>query len=226
VVSLTLALSLIGLALVDSLNPSLFAAQFYLLTTPRPAARVASYIAGVLVVMIAGGLLILGGMRSVVIAFLESISQSAMYGAGFAVGVALAAFGWWFRGRTPSTAEARQPRSLRVEHTFLLGMAVMLNEITTALPYFAAIERIAQAQLATLANVLWLLLYNLIFSAPLWAFLLLFLRYRQRFTEGIERINRSITRWMPRAIGYASLAFGLLLMADSAVFWGTGRGLF
>jgi len=56
--------ALVGIAVVDSLNPSLFMGQFFLLTQPRPVPRSLQYIAGILTVNGMGGLLILAGIRA------------------------------------------------------------------------------------------------------------------------------------------------------------------
>lgn len=206
-VSLPLIAALVGIAAVDSLNPSLFVAQFYLLTTPNPIPRIASYIAGVLAANFAGGLLILAGFRSVAGRLLDAVPAGVLDGTLLVAGLALVAFGLWYRAPA-ADMPARKPSSLRPLATFGLGMAVMLNELTTALPYFVAIERITQTGLDTAGALLALGLYNLVFALPLLAFLLLLIRYRQRFTAQLERIGRALRTWTPRAVKYGSLAFG------------------
>jgi cytochrome c biogenesis protein CcdA len=220
-----LLLSLLGIAIVDSLNPALFVAQFYLLTTPRPVPRILSYIAGVLVVNFGGGLLILGGMRQVVANILSGVSPVVLHGAQFVLGLGLVLFGLWFTAR-PAETEAKQPRSLRPLHTFALGMVVMLNEITTALPYFIAIERIAGAGLDLFGNLLALLLYNAVFALPLFAFLILLVLFRQRFAAQLGRVTRAVQVWTPRVVKYGSLALGAFLVINGAASLASGAGLF
>lgn len=212
----TLVLQLIGIALLDSLNPSLFVAQFYLLTTPRPVPRILSYIAGVMLVNVAGGALILSGMRRLISTTLQQISTTSLFSIQLAIGVAILLFGLWFKATSRGGGEAKKPRSLRPIHTFVLGIVVMLNEITTALPYFIAIERITQAQLSTIGNSIALLIYNVIFSAPLFGFLALLVVLRQRLAATLDRINAAITRWTPRVVKYGSIGLGLLLAVDAA----------
>ena len=223
--TVALRLSLLGIAIVDSLNPALFVAQFYLLTTPRPVPRILSYIAGVLVVNFGGGLLILGGMRQVVANLLSGTSPTILHGAQFLLGLGLVLFGLWYTAR-PAESEAKQPRSLRPLHTFALGMVVMLNEITTALPYFVAIERIAQAGLDLFGNLLSLLLYNAVFALPLFAFLVLLVVFRERFAAQLEQVTRAVQTWTPRVVKYGSLAFGGFLALNGAAYLASGAGLF
>ena len=224
--SLALTASLVGIALFDSLNPSLFLAQFYLIATPQPVPRLVSYIAGVLLVNFAGGLLLLNGVQALVGAFLQSLGGEVLYGAQLVLGLALLLFGAKVKAAIEVGGEPKKPRSLRPAHTFLLGMAVMLNEITTALPYFIAVEQISRAQLSVPGDLFALLLYNLVFALPLVGFLLLFVVYRQRFAEQLERISREVQVWTPRVVKYGSVAFGAVLVVNSAAFLLGGVALF
>lgn len=221
----TLLLSLIGIAFLDSLNPSLFVAQFYLLTTPQPVPRILSYIAGVLVVNFGGGVLLLGGVGRFVADLLDALSGDVLHGLQLALGLALVLFGLYFRA-SAAGGEARKPRSLRPLHTFALGAAVMLNEITTALPYFVAIERIAQARLDLLGNLLALGIYNVIFAVPLLAFLLLLVLFRQRFAAQLARVSQAVQVWTPRVVKYGALLFGAGLALNAAAALLSGTALF
>lgn len=224
--TITLALALIGIALFDSINPSLFIAQFYLLSTPRPVPRVLAYIAGILLVNFLGGALLLGGMRAVLVSLLTTLDPNVLYGVELLLGFALIGFALWMRVGTKTNAEPKIPRSMHLGHAFLLGIVVMGNELTTALPYFFALERMAQAQLALLPTIFGLLLYNGVFAIPLFAFLGIFLAARQRFADRIATINAGITYWMPRIIRYGSLIFGGLLALDAVAYFIAGEALF
>lgn len=214
--SAALLAAVVGIALLDSLNPSLFVAQFYLLTTPQPVPRILSYIAGVVVANLAGGLLVLAGLRRFLGGVLGAVPAGVVHGVLLAVGLAILAFGLWYRAAPAPDAEVRTPRSLTPVSTFALGLVVMLNELTTALPYFVAIERIAQAGLGALGNVLALGVYNLVFAAPLLAFLGLFVLFRERFTGRLHRVNAWLRRWVPRIVKYGSVAFGGALAVYAA----------
>jgi len=218
-----LILTLTGIAALDSLNPALFVAQLYLLTTPQPTARVLTYIVGVLAVNLSGGVLLLGGARAIVGDALEALSGDTLRAITFAAGVAILAFGLSMRA-TPA-GEAKQPRSLRPIHGFALGAAVMLNEITTALPYFVAVERVAQAGLGLAGNAVALVIYNLVFAAPLLGFLLLFLALRARAAAPLARISAITQRWVPRAVKYGSIAFGAALALDALAYFASGTGI-
>jgi cytochrome c biogenesis protein CcdA len=213
-----LVVSLVGIAALDSLNPSLFIAQFFLFTTPQPVRRLFSYIAGILVVNFFGGVLILAGMRTLVTTLLIGLDNTVVHALQWVVGLALVAFGLWFNTEGRADA-AHKPRSLGLAHAFLLGMVVMLNEITTALPYFVAIERISEARLSLGGKLAALLLYNLVFSLPLFAFVGLFVRLRGYFTAQLARITAWIQVWMPRLVKVTALVFGVILLVNASLYF-------
>jgi cytochrome c biogenesis protein CcdA len=216
--------SLVGIAFFDSLNPSLFVAQFYLLTTLRPVPRILSYIAGVLTVNFWGGVLLAAGLGAVFTAWFNTIPPSVIYSGIVILGVGLVGFGLWSR-LEPAEPTLHKPRSLGLLHTYLLGVVVMLNELTTALPYFVAIERVVQAELSTLHSLLVLALYNLVFGLPLFVFVVLFVIYGRRFTSQLAGISGWLQRWLPRLIKIGALLLGGVLVVEGAAYFLLGRGL-
>ena len=102
----------------------------------------------------------------------------------------------------------------------------MLNEVTTALPYFFAVERISRAALPVWGDLLALGLYNLVFALPLFGFLGLFLAYRKRFSAQLERISGGVQLWTLRLVKYGSVAVGALLALNAGAYFVVGRGLF
>jgi cytochrome c biogenesis protein CcdA len=218
-----------GLAIFDSLNPSLFIAQFFLLTTPSPTKRVIAYIAGIYTVYFLGGLLIIGGARTLILSLVSGFTPTHLYLIQLAVGLLLLGFAIYLFVKPQGAAmnaDAKKPRSLHPIHSFVLGSVVIFNELTTALPYFVAIERIVDAQLTALEIVLVLAIYNLIFVVPLFIFLWLFLRSRERFTHQIEGFNRGLNKWLPRILRYGCLILGVIAAADAVVFLTRGAPLF
>lgn len=220
----TLLLSIAGIGLLDSINPSLFIAQLYLLTTERPVPRVLSYIAGGVLTYFIGGIVILTGARAIIADWLAQSSPTLLYGLQLAAGLLILGFGLWLKTEA-QPPEVRKPRSLTLTASFVLGIVVIGNEVTTALPYFVALEQIAQANMALPQNLLALLLYNVVFSLPMVAFLLIFLLFRQQWTGIIERINHAIQHWMPRITKWLAIVFGAALVLNAAVFLLTGTAM-
>ncbi|MBC8098764.1 MAG: GAP family protein [Armatimonadetes bacterium] len=220
--TLTLLGTLIGIAVFDSLNPSLFLAQFYLLTTPQPEKRILSYILGVLVANFMFGVIVLAGLGAVASALFQQIPLDWVNVMQGLLGIGAVVFGVRYQA-TPQIGDVtRKPRTLGVAYAFAFGILVMVNELTTALPYLVALERMTTAGLPPLSNLMTLLLYNSVFSLPLFGFLALFMRYGSRFTVQIDRITRWVQVWTPRLLKYGTLGFGLLLLVSSARYFLSG----
>jgi hypothetical protein len=213
----SLALTLMAIGFLDSINPSLFIGQFFLLTTPKPTPRIITYILGILVVNFFGGLLVLLGLSSLIQQFVSSISTQLLYGAQLVLGIALFIFGLRYAA-TPLSNDTPLVRSLTPIGTFIFGMVVMVNELTTALPYFVAIERIADARLDFGGNILSLVLYNLVFALPLFGFLGALIFLRKRFTDHLTAVITFVNTWTPRILKYAAIIFGIILVIN-ALTW-------
>jgi cytochrome c biogenesis protein CcdA len=221
--------AVVGIALLDSLNPSLFLGQFYLMTTANPVRRIWSYIGGLLAVNFLGGVLFLGGFTLFLAQMFRPLSPDLINTLLLMAGIALVGFGAWLRITDAPAFKTATPSSMQnsgILASFGLGALIMLNELTTALPYLAAIERIAAAGLSWTGNLLVLALYNLIFGLPLLLFLGLFMRLRQRFTAQIERISAAVHLWTLRIFKYGSLAAGALLIAWALLYFWDGCRLF
>lgn len=208
--TLSLIVSLFIAALLDSFNPSLFVAQFYLLTTPRPTPRILTYIAGIVAAYFVGGWLLLNGAQTLMNNWLRSLDGIVGVVLQIGIGIALILFGLLYRG--DGSDDAPQPKSLHIGYTFLFGMVVVFNEIPTALPYFVALERLGAAHLSIVENAVLLFLYNLIFVIPLLLFLGLFIALRERFTENVTAITTFMQKWTPRLLKAAALIVGTLLV--------------
>jgi len=68
-----LFIAVLGLALLDSLNPMLFADELYVLRGAHPERRAFAFIAGVFVMMVVGGLLLAGGLTRWVAAYFSRL---------------------------------------------------------------------------------------------------------------------------------------------------------
>lgn len=223
--STALLLSVAGLGLLDSINPSLFIAQFVLLATPKPTVRVIAYILGGVLAYFVGGVLILSGFNLILQQLLTRIEPSIGYALVLVLGVVLLVFGLRVKA-APQPDAAPVPLSLAPIHTFFLGIVLIGSEVTTALPYFAALERIAQAELGLLASVVVLGVYNFIFSLPMFGFLGAFLVLRHRVLPYLERIGATLMRWSARLVKWGSLLGGAALIAHGGWYFLTGRPLF
>jgi cytochrome c biogenesis protein CcdA len=131
------------------------------------------------------------------------------------LGIALLYVGWTLNSSSNAHQPLKnKPNSLQPIHTFFLGMSVTLLEAPTALPYIAAIERIAQAKLS-LSDLTGLLsIYNLVFVMPLIGLLGIYIAFQSRSTELLKRINQAITTWSPKILRVLLLITGTFLLVN------------
>ncbi|MDZ4769871.1 MAG: GAP family protein [Chloroflexota bacterium] len=210
--TLSLVGGILGIAVVDSLNPSLFLGQMLLFTTRRPLPRLMAYMVGLLVVNFIAGILLVLGIGATITDFIASIDPAVLLSLQIAFGAALLIFGLRFKPQ-PIAVDDRQP-PVNLWKAFLFGVVVMVNEMTTAIPLVIAAERIAGASLSLAATVLLLIMYNLIFALPLLGFIGAYLSLRERFTARIDAINRGVQMWMPRLTRWFALGIGAVLVVQ------------
>ena len=143
----TLLFSLVAIAALDSLNPTAITLQIYLLSTPKSIARSISFILGVFLTYWITGFLAILGLRTLVISMISnanvSFPEPYIYISQMLIGLALLIAGFSFKS-SDQAASTKRPKNLTLGRTFLLGMAVTIFDFPTALPYFAAIEQIAE----------------------------------------------------------------------------------
>jgi cytochrome c biogenesis protein CcdA len=159
--------AIVGLAVVDSINPSALLATIALLLRGRSARPlVAVYLVAVLVTYLAIGLALTLGLGLTPRAVLQS---DATYLAQGVLGAAMLAYAVAAPGRRREPGRAvprRLPAARRPLAVFALGVAVTVLELPTALPYLGAVGAITRAELAVAEWLPLLLLYNLIFVLP------------------------------------------------------------
>ena len=211
--------SLIAIAALDSLNPSAIALQVYLLGTTKPIPRSLAFVIGIFLAYWTSGLLAVLGLNQFIQTVIAnsgfSLSTPLLYTIQLLIGIILLVVGIMLR--IPAQTEpVKTPTKLTLARTFLLGMSVTVLELPTALPYFAAIEQIARADLDLLSIASILALYNLIFVLPPIALVVLYLLFhRQSFVLSLlQRINRSIAIYSPHILRFVLLGLGIFLIAD------------
>jgi hypothetical protein len=92
-----LFIAVLGLALLDSLNPMLFAGELYVLRGAHPERRAFAFIAGVFVVMVVGGVLLAGGLTQWVATYFSRLPDGVWLQAQVALGLGLVLFGLSYR---------------------------------------------------------------------------------------------------------------------------------
>jgi cytochrome c biogenesis protein CcdA len=205
---------LLVIAVIDSLNPTATALQVYLLTTPKPVARSLAFITGILLANWTVGLCGTLGLTSF-IQWVFTTQREWIASMQFLLGMALFYTGCTLKAAPNAQPSFKhQPKTLQPRSTFLLGLSVTLLEAPTALPYLAAIERLARTKLSLLDLAGLLALYNLVFVLPLMGLLSLYLAFQSRSAKILQRLNQAMTKWSPKILRVLLLAIGSLLFVN------------
>ena len=208
----------VSIAAVDSLNPSTLLPAAVLALGERPLRPVALFAAGVFTMSTLGGIALLFVGRTIV-ARIAHPSAHTRHLAELVIGIALVVAGvvlWTLRhhvGRQLRGASSRGSDG----SSFGLGAGIMGVELPTAFPYFAAIlatlEGVHGAALQTLVVVV----YNLVFVAPLLAILILVAVAGQRGARLLAKPSQLVQRWAPIVVPIGLASIGVVLIALGAV---------
>ncbi|MBV8079409.1 MAG: GAP family protein [Actinobacteria bacterium] len=213
---LALALLVLSIGIADSVNPSTVAPALYLALGRDAVRSVVAFTAGVFVVYFAGGVVLTLGPGSAIPqpgAHLKHLIELALGGLTFVFACAVLL--------TRSRIAARLGQEVeRVDRSsFLLGATIMVFELPTALPYFAAIAAIVASGRGALTQVLLLALFNVAFVVPLVGIALLRARAGVRGRARLEALRASLVRRAPVVLP------ALLFLISAALFAVGGIGL-
>ena len=216
--------AIVGLAVVDSVNPSALLATIALLLRGRPARPlVAVYLVAVLVTYLAIGLALTLGLGLTPRAVLQS---DATYLAQGVLGAAMLAYAVAAPGRRREPGRAaprRLPAARRPLAVFALGVAVTVLELPTALPYLGAVGAITRAELAVAEWLPLLLLYNLIFVLPPLALLAGHLALGDRADPLLGRLRDRLGGAAREGMLWLLGLVGFFLVADALARLGVAR---
>jgi cytochrome c biogenesis protein CcdA len=210
--------SVFGLAVVDSVNPSALVVTLYLLTTRSYAPKVLTYLATVLFAYLTIGVLLMLGLEAITTAAGELFHSPFAYGLQGVIGAVMLLYAILAPDPGGKT-RARLPFTQSLSAMMLLGLTVTVLELPTALPYFAAIAIMTNADLEVSRWLAILLVYNLIFILPP---LLLLGSYKvfgsrlqerfERYREKLERRSSSTWLWILGIVGF-------LLLRDALAYF-------
>jgi len=214
---------LIPFLIADVLNPVLFAFMVYAAGPQRPVLTSAAMLLGHTAAYFGAGIVIALGLERIT-HYLANPS-SIDYVIALIVGLLLL----WVAFPTAKKPETKRPEdsgSMTPLPAFGLGAVINFIGIPFALPYFAAIDQILKANLATGDTLVLLDAYNLVYALPFLVVPILVATLGERSRPVLQRINGTLDRasafLMPVLLGLA----GLALVADAVLYFTTGEGLF
>jgi cytochrome c biogenesis protein CcdA len=209
----TLAILVLSVAALDSLNPSTLAPAVILALGEQPARRVGSFTAGVFAVSTAGGLVLLLTVGRSLLERFAHPSVHTRHSIELAVGIALliaAALLWAFRDRVRAPL-AREPTA-GGRSSLALGAGIMAVELPTAVPYFAAILATLGAVNGASRQAVFIVLYNVVFVAPLLVITLLVALTGDRYRDRIATFSAALRKRGPDFLPLGVAVIGIVLV--------------
>lgn len=215
-------LSVLGLALIDSINPSaLGVTMFLLLSRNAVTSKVLTYIAGVFVSYFVIGLLLMVGLESVQ-AYLYSSAAYAVQGVlGFGL-LVYSIFSGSFQRLIPKKEpqEQAQSKTQGSAGLFLLGITVTALEFVTAFPYLGAIGILTNEGLPFTQWLPVLLIYNIIFILPPLALLLVYKVVGERLEKHFAVWQARLQKEAKETLLWIAGIVGFFLLRDSLMHFG------
>ncbi len=206
------------IAVADSVNPSTVAPALYLAAGKTAVRSLIGFIAGVVVVYLVGGLVLLLGPGQALLGLLPRPGDEVRVLLELCVAVALfglAAVLWLGRSRLARQITKNQGQVDR--SSFLVGMGIVVVELPTAFPYFAAIALIIASGNNVPIQIGLLLTFNLVFIAPLLAILIVRSLTGDNGREWLERLRAGLDARLAVLLPSFVLAAAIALAALGTV---------
>ena len=198
------------LAVIDSINPSAIVVTLWLLSVARERAsvQVVTYVGAIFITYLTLGVLMVAGIGVVLPSFGDVLHRPPGLVVQSLVGLALLVYGLTASAKPPSSPVVSRPATRTYAALLLLGVGVTAMELPTAIPYFAAIALIVEAELPMRVWVPLLGLYNVIFILPPIALLVGHLAFQKRLAEPyaalrqrLESGARGVVLWVAGLVG-------------------------
>ena len=216
------------IALIDStsVTPLGLVPLATILAGRRPFGTAFAFLAGLFISYLIMALLLLFGLSAVLMRLNAWLShrwnnpEPADFGLQILVGLVMLIFGLRIAEKRKSKSSGREIQS-GVFPASAFGFGFILNVVgfPGALPYFAAADRIAQANPPTSDAVVAVIYYVMIFVLPLTAIVLLRALLGQRMDGVVQAIQGFFDSWGKRLIMVLFVLLGCILIVDGIAYF-------
>ena len=214
--------TLIPILLVDVLNPVLFAVMVFAAGSSRPVSNSSAILIGHTLAYFVGGLVISVGMDQVI----ERLAnpQRIDFVISGIIGIVLI---WFSIPMKKDGAPRADEPEWELTPMKCLGFGAVVNfiGIPFAVPYFAVVGQILKADLTTPASLSVLAVYNIAYALPFLVVPLAVAISGDSAKPLLEKINGFLIRVSDLVMPWMFALLGLALLADSAVYFYRGTGL-
>ena len=225
----TLLITLFGIALLDSINPSAVVVTVAQLScSKKPVANCLAYIFGIYITYLFLGISIysfysaFGNSFKIdfnsLINFIDQPPLWAFY-LQLVIGISLIVYSiYYFK---PRIEEVNDKKFTPVESksslasSFLLGITVTGVEASTALPYFGAISTLYISNLGFFRSLILLIIYNIIFVLPPLMLVLMYKTFSYKFEESVSKIKSILAKYTHIVLKYGFIILGIYLSIES-----------
>lgn len=218
-----LAGTLFVILLTDVVNPVLFAFMVYAVGTDRPLLNSISLLLGHTTAYFLAGVILA--------VWLESLTNRLAnpepydFGISLIVGFVLLWFAFRSREDTGKRPEDSEPPLTPVA-SFFFGAIVNFIGIPFAVPYFAALSQIMQADLSAAQGYAALMAYNIAYTLPFLVVPILRLTMGEDSRDLLDRLNARIERFSGVLMPFLLAALGAALVANATSYFLRGEPLF
>ena len=208
------------LLLVDVLNPVLFAGLIFTADSNRPVANSSALLLGHTLAYFVIGI----GASYAVDAIAERLANPKPVDFVVELIVGLACLYAALASREGGASGSRNPAGeLTPRKSMLYGAIINFISVPFALPYFAVISQILEADVSTASALLILVVYNLLYALPFAIVPILIQIMGDRAKPLLRRINEVLVRGADLLMPWLMLLLGLWLTADAVMFFVTGQ---
>jgi cytochrome c biogenesis protein CcdA len=222
--SLLLVLGSISLLDSTSMVPVAVVPMSVILGGRRAVLGALSFLAGIFVVYMASGAVLLVGLEALTATVGPAVKRwyhqpnAVELGIQVVIGAVMVILGWKIAGSRDNRPPRETPDALPPGAAFVFGSSLMLAGMPGAFPYFGAMDQILRADLGVAGSAVALIFYNLVFLLPLSVLLLVRLIFPQHSAVVFAKIASVAERWGRRVIIVILVVVGLALVADGISF--------
>jgi cytochrome c biogenesis protein CcdA len=213
-VVLSLAVAVVAIALPDSINPSLIAAELFFAAEQHPGRRTMMFALSAWTVTFLIGLALALGLGDLILSVLPKPGATVKYALFTAAGVVLVLGGtlaWIRRKALGSPGAANHARRTSHGSPLVLGGGLAGLELVTAFPYFAAIAMIVGSSASGPGKVWLLVLYCIVYTLPLLGIAVVCLLIGDRAEDALRpAVEWMLTRW-PVIVAPIAVIIGAVL---------------
>jgi cytochrome c biogenesis protein CcdA len=208
----------VSVAAVDALNPSTVLPALLYALTAHARRDVALFTAGVFTVSTVGGLALVFGPGRGLLRAVSHPSKHTVDLVEAAAGVLLvlvAGFLWLTRAEVARRLARERVRT--GNSALFVGAAIMATELPTALPYFGTLVAITEGAHGAWTAFALVMLYNVVFVAPLLALLAIVVVARERGATFAARMRSWLIAQAPVLLPALLGALGVALILAALV---------